>query len=94
MSFISPYKSGRAFARSLIGRDFVEVYVKCPIDVCKERDPKGLYKMAMEGRIENFTGISAPYEEPESPDVVVDTSIMGKEECVDKIIKSLREFSS
>lgn len=74
-AFISPYRADRDQARELIENNrFVEVFVECPIDVCEERDPKGLYKKARSGEIKEFTGISAPYEEPEKPEVVVNTS--------------------
>lgn len=73
VSFISPYKKERRFARKLIGKDFVEVYVKCPLEVCEERDPKGLYKKARNGEIKEFTGVTAPYEEPENAEVVVES---------------------
>ena len=74
-AFISPYRADRDQARELIENNrFVEVFVECPLDVCEERDPKGLYKKARTGEIKEFTGISAPYEEPEKPEVVVNTS--------------------
>lgn len=73
-SFISPYRETRASVREKMGEgDFIEVFVRCPLEVCEERDPKGIYEEARAGEIENFTGISAPYEEPENPEVVVDT---------------------
>ena len=74
-SFISPYSKDRRFARSILpnGR-FVEVFVRCDIDECRRRDPKGLYKKAEAGEIKGLTGIDAPYEEPESPELVLDTS--------------------
>ncbi len=71
-AFISPYKKEREMVRSIVGSDrFIEVFVDCPIDVCIERDPKGIYAKALAGEIKNFTGISAPYEPPENPDFVV-----------------------
>jgi len=90
-SFISPYREKRAHARREIG-DFVEVFVKCPIEVCIERDAKGLYKKAIAGEIENFTGISHPYEEPLNPEIIVETNKESPEECVDKIVKGLVEL--
>ncbi|MFO8015560.1 MAG: adenylyl-sulfate kinase [Candidatus Woesearchaeota archaeon] len=84
--FISPYRSERDFARSLIGEDFVEIYVKCPVEECEKRDPKGLYRKARQGGIKDFTGVSAPYEEPAKPEIIVDS---GKEtigECAERII--------
>ncbi|MNJ61162.1 putative adenylyl-sulfate kinase [compost metagenome] len=73
-AFISPYLSEREFARSILeSQEFIEVYVKCPIEVCETRDPKGLYKKARSGEIIEFTGISAPYEEPENPEITIES---------------------
>lgn len=73
-AFISPYRDVRRDVRETIGDDrFVEVFVDCPLEVCEERDPKGLYERAREGEIENFTGLDAPYESPRDPEVTVDT---------------------
>lgn len=81
-SFISPYRADRDRVRSLFqGGDFIEIYVKCPLDELEQRDPKGLYKKARSGEIEQFTGISAPYEEPENPEIIIDTSLQSIEEC-------------
>ena len=91
-SFISPYREGRDRARKLNEEgDFIEVYIKAPVEVCEERDPKGLYEMARNGEIDNFTGISAPYEEPENPELVVDTSQLNVEESAQKVISYLEE---
>jgi adenylylsulfate kinase len=74
VAFISPYKKDRRRARSLVGKEeFVEVYVKCPLEVAEARDPKNLYKKARAGVIKEFTGISAPYEEPENPEIIIET---------------------
>jgi adenylylsulfate kinase len=76
-SFISPYRSDRDAARALFGAgDFVEVHVDAPLATCEERDPKGLYKKARAGEIPEFTGISAPYEPPERPELVLDTAAL------------------
>jgi adenylylsulfate kinase len=76
-SFISPYRSDRDAARALFGNgDFVEVYVDAPLATCEARDPKGLYKKARAGEIPEFTGISAPYEPPERPELVLDTAAL------------------
>jgi len=89
-AFISPYRKDREFVRSVVkDGDFIEVYVKCPLEVCEQRDPKGLYKRARAGEIKNFTGIDDPYEEPENPEIVVETDKMSVEECVDKIVDYL-----
>ncbi|MGM7700959.1 adenylyl-sulfate kinase [Pseudalkalibacillus sp. Hm43] len=85
-TFVSPYRADREYVRKLMNKtEFIEVYVKCKMDTLKARDPKGLYKKAMNGEIENFTGISDPYEVPEKPDIVVDTSMMSASVCVKQI---------
>lgn len=88
VSLISPYREKRAYAREEIG-NFVEVFVKCPIEVCIERDAKGLYKKAIAGEVENFTGIAYPYEEPLNAEIVIETDKESPKQCVDKIIKEL-----
>jgi adenylylsulfate kinase len=90
VALISPYREGRNYARQLIG-DFVEVYVKCPLNVLIERDVKGLYAKALRGEIQNFTGISDPYEPPENPEVIVETDKETVDESVDKIWQALIE---
>ncbi len=89
-AFISPYRADRDEARSLLGEgEFVEVYIKCPVEVCEQRDVKGLYKKARAGVIKEFTGISAPYEEPENAELVIDTSELSVEDATRKIIAYL-----
>jgi adenylylsulfate kinase len=74
-AFISPFKSDRAMVRSLVEADeFVEVFVDCPIEICEQRDVKGLYKKARAGEISDFTGISSPFENPEHPEITIPTS--------------------
>ncbi len=92
-AFISPYREDRDRIRATTARpdDFVEIFVYCPLDVCEERDPKGLYKKARAGEIPEFTGISAPYEEPEAAELVVDTAESSLDECVDQVLKHLVE---
>jgi adenylylsulfate kinase len=90
-SAISPYREVRDFVRRDIGH-FVEVYCRCPLDVLVERDVKGLYKKALDGKIDNFTGVSDPYEEPLNPEVIVDTDVETPEESVGKIIAELEEL--
>jgi len=85
---ISPYREIRDEARKEIGR-FVEVFVGCPVEVCIERDIKGLYKKALNGEIQNFTGVSDPYEEPLNPEVVVETHLESPEESSAKIVRRL-----
>ena len=90
-TFISPFRADRRFARSLlpVGR-FVEIYVKCDVEVCKQRDPKGLYAKALHGAIPEFTGVSSPYEEPSAPELVVETATRTAEEIVATILAELR----
>jgi adenylylsulfate kinase len=88
---IAPYREARAWARNEIG-NFVEVYVKCPIEVCRERDVKGLYKLADEGKLKGFTGIDDPYEEPENPELVVETNKETPEQSTDRILLKLEEL--
>jgi len=91
-AFISPYREDRDKAREIAGAgNFVEVYVKADLDVCESRDPKGLYKKARAGQIPEFTGISAPYEEPLNAEVVVDTGRASLEECAEKVLGYLRD---
>jgi adenylylsulfate kinase len=91
-AFISPYREDRDEARRLQGDgEFIEVYVKCPVEVCEERDSKGLYKKARAGEIKEFTGISAPYEEPENPELTIDTSKTSVEESTRLILGYLEE---
>jgi bifunctional enzyme CysN/CysC len=89
-TFISPYQEDRDRIRELLpeGR-FFEVHVDCPLEVCKERDTKGLYEKAEKGEIANFTGVSAPYEAPEDPELVIDTDQDDVEACADQIIEAL-----
>src|SRR5713101_176510 len=88
---ISPYRETRQWARDHIG-DFVEVYVKCPIEVCRQRDVKGLYKLVDEGKIKGFTGVDDPYEEPEHPELIVETDKETVEESVGRIFAKLEEL--
>src|SRR5947207_7470222 len=88
---IAPYREARDWARKEIG-NFVEVYVRCPIDVCRQRDVKGLYKLVDEGKIKGFTGVDDPYEEPENPELVVETDKETVEESVARIFAKLEEL--
>ena len=93
-SFISPYRSDRALARTLhVSRSlpFIEIYVHVPLSVAESRDPKGLYAKARKGEIKEFTGVSAPYEEPENAEIVVTSGETGVEEAVLQIAKYLEE---
>ena len=90
-AFISPYRADRDRIRETTNRDgdFVEIFVYCPLDICEQRDPKGLYAKARKGEIPEFTGISAPYEEPFSAELVVDTGAKSLDECVDEVMSYL-----
>jgi adenylylsulfate kinase len=88
---IAPYREARDWARREIG-NFVEVYVKCPLEVCRERDVKGLYKLVDEGKIKNFTGVDDPYEEPVHPELIVETDKETVEESVTRIFARLAEL--
>ncbi len=90
---ISPYRSVRREVRDGCKAEFVEVFVKCPLEVVEERDTKGLYKKARAGIIKNFTGISDPYEEPEKPEIVVDTAEESIEQSAEKVLEFLRSRS-
>lgn len=91
-AFISPYKKMRGFCRKIVGsKRFFEVYCKASLQTCEKRDPKGLYKKAREGKVKEFTGISAPYEEPENPDVIIDTDKYDVKESVKIIINMLKK---
>jgi bifunctional enzyme CysN/CysC len=90
-SFISPFRAERRMVRELVGSDeFLEVYVDTPIEECMKRDPKGLYARAKEGKIKNFTGIDSPYEEPESAEVVINTSDGTAEDAARRVLDALR----
>ena len=88
VSLISPYSENRETARKIINNNkkFFELYVKCSLEKCEERDIKGLYKKARNNEIKNFTGINDPYEEPSNPDLVIDTEKYANEECVRKVL--------
>ena len=91
-AFISPYRADRNQARELMGDGhFIEIYVDCPVDVCEERDPKGLYEKAKKGEIKEFTGISAPYEPPENPEVVLKTAELTIAESAQVVLSFLGE---
>jgi len=91
-AFISPFRQDRRNAREIIGEGFKEIYVSTPLEECERRDVKGLYKKAKRGEISNFTGISSRYEEPENPDVVVNTEGKTLDECVDIVLEGLKKY--
>jgi adenylylsulfate kinase len=91
-AFISPLASDRAMAREIIGAEnVIEIFCNCPLEICEQRDVKGLYKKARAGEIKNYTGISSPYERPSQPDIDIDTGTLPLQECVSTIINVLRE---
>lgn len=86
-AFISPFRSDRDMVRSIVNEnEFIEIYVNTPLDVCEERDPKGLYKKARAGEIKFFTGIDSPYEAPENPEINLLTANRSVDECADEVI--------
>ena len=88
-AFISPLRSDREMAQSIIGRAYSEIFVSTAIEVCESRDPKGLYQKARQGLVKDFTGVSAPYEMPTNPSLILDTAIRTKEDCVNEIMQFL-----
>lgn len=91
-AFISPYRGDRAKARERVPPgDFIEVYCRCPLEVCEQRDVKGMYRRARAGEIKEFTGISAPYEEPEAAELVLDTHHLSQDESIEAVIHYLRQ---
>ncbi len=91
-AFISPYREDRQVVRELVADgEFIEVYIKCSVETCEQRDPKGLYKKARNAEIPNFTGISAPYEEPENPEITLDTEQYSIEECAQQLTQILTD---
>lgn len=91
VSLISPYRDFRSFARNEIG-NFIEIYVKCSLNTCIERDVKGLYKKALDGEINDLTGLQDPYEEPLNPEIVVNTESETLDNIIDKIIRKLEQM--
>lgn len=91
-AFISPLEVDRAMAKEIIGQEnVIEIFCNCPLEICEQRDVKGLYKKARAGEIKNYTGISSPYERPLHPDIDIDTGILPLRDCVKNIIDYLRE---
>ncbi len=90
-AFISPYKEDRNMIRQMVNEgDFIEIYCDCSLEICERRDVKGMYARARRGEITSFTGISAPYEVPDNPEIIPDTGHTTLEECVNKIIEYLQ----
>ncbi|MBN2217453.1 MAG: adenylyl-sulfate kinase, partial [Pirellulales bacterium] len=90
-AFISPYRQDRDRARAMVGEgDFIEIFVDAPLEVCEQRDPKGLYKKARAGQLKGFTGIDDPYEPPLHPELVLDAAAKKPEQLADEVIDYLR----
>lgn len=92
-SFISPLREDREMAREIIGESFIEIFIKCPLDICEERDPKGLYKKARKGEIKNFTGIDSDYEEPKNPEIVLNTFEESINKSIERVLKILEKIN-
>lgn len=91
-AFISPFRADRDLVRALVAPgEFFEVYVKAPLDICEQRDPKGLYKKARAGQIKQFTGIDSPYEEPANPELVIDTDKQSLEQSTQLLLSKLKQ---
>ena len=91
-AFISPYRNDRRKIKDLVGKArFFEVYVDCPMEVCAGRDQKGIYEKAKAGVIKEFTGISAPYEKPENPDIVIQSDKIGAKEAAEQVLEILQD---
>ena len=91
-AFISPYRQDRDAVRNIMSSDrFIEVFVDCPLEICENRDPKGLYKKARAGELKGFTGIDAPYEAPQNPELVVNTNELDVAGCTEQVIAYLME---
>lgn len=90
-SFVSPYRKDRENVKRIVGyENFVEVFINTPVEECEKRDVKGLYAMARAGKIENFTGVNAPYEAPLAPDIQIDTTLVSIEESVSLILEVIK----
>jgi len=90
-AFISPFRDDRQLVRNMVHHgEFLEIFCNAPIEVCEQRDVKGLYQKARRGEIKNFTGISSPYEAPTNPELIVDTGTVPLSNCVDQVIELLR----
>jgi adenylylsulfate kinase len=91
-AFVSPFRADRNRVRSLLKEgDFIEIYCKCPVEVCEQRDVKGYYKKARAGKIQDYTGVSSPYEEPESLDLVLETGKCTINNCIEKVLNFLAQ---
>jgi adenylylsulfate kinase len=90
-AFISPFRADRERIKTIVGpENFFEIYCRCPFEICEQRDVKGFYQKARQGIIAEFTGISSPYEEPASPDLIIDTSLTSLDESVRQVLSLTR----
>jgi adenylylsulfate kinase len=90
VAMITPYETSRQAARSVVGPRFQEIWLRCPLEVCRQRDPKGIYKRSSEGSVPRMTGVDDPFEEPLNPELTVDTATQSVEQSVDRIIQHLQ----
>ena len=91
VSLISPYLENREFAREIIGNEnFIETYIKCSLDICEDRDVKGMYKKARNNEIKSFTGIDDPYDVPENPELIIETENKSLDDSVEEILNYLK----
>ncbi|MBC7485459.1 MAG: adenylyl-sulfate kinase, partial [Cytophagaceae bacterium] len=88
-SLISPTEEIRNMAKEIIGKDYFEVFINCPLEICEQRDVKGLYQKARKGEIKNFTGIDSPFEHPVHPSIEVRTDLTSLDECKDNILRAV-----
>ena len=94
-SFISPFRAERVMARSLFeDGEFIEIFIDTPLEICEQRDPKGLYRKARAGEIKNFTGLDSPYEAPENPELQLDTTLITVEQAADEILAYMKNPAS
>jgi bifunctional enzyme CysN/CysC len=92
VAFISPFQAEREMARELVGPDeFIEIFVDTPLEVCEQRDPKGLYKKARRGQLQNFTGLDSPYEPPSNPELTLNAHSDSAEALADRIIQFMQK---
>ena len=90
-SFVSPYRENRQYARGLMGERFIEIFTDCPLEVCMQRDVKGMYQKALKGQIQQFTGVSDPYEPPERPELVLKTNEEAPSDSLRKLLNFLQQ---
>jgi adenylylsulfate kinase len=89
VAMITPYETSRQAARSVVGHRFQEVWLRCPIEVCRQRDPKGIYRRTMEGSVTRMTGVDDPFEEPLNPDLTIDTSSSSVDQSAERVLRQL-----